>query len=133
MFNRYGVGRRSGSHVDDGVRGIHRTDVSVTLALSNPDDPGGGALIAEDCYGSPMVKPAGSLEHGLRPAGGRRGNARVERRVLVGLQSMIRDAHPCSLIVGLDILRPAGRLDHDDAGVKLTGVSHNLLRQWADV
>jgi PKHD-type hydroxylase len=68
LFNRYGVGQHFGIHVDNAVRGDHlsgariRTDLSVTLFLSEPEEYDGGELIVEDYYGSHRVKlPAGHL------------------------------------------------------------------------
>src|SRR5271154_1915778 len=68
LFNRYGVGHHFGVHVDNAVRGDHlsgmriRTDLSVTLFLSEPDEYQGGELMIEDHYGSHRVKlPAGHL------------------------------------------------------------------------
>ena len=68
LFNRYGVGHHFGVHVDNAVRGDHltgtriRTDLSVTLFLSEPDEYDGGELIVEDNFGSHEVKlPAGHL------------------------------------------------------------------------
>ena len=68
LFNRYGAGQHFGVHVDNAVRGDHltgariRTDLSVTLFLSEPDEYDGGELIVEDYYGSHEVKlPAGHL------------------------------------------------------------------------
>ena len=58
LFNRYGVGQHFGVHVDNAVRGDHltgariRTDLSVTLFLSEPDEYDGGELIVEGYYGS---------------------------------------------------------------------------------
>ena len=68
LFNRYGIGQHFGVHVDNAVRGDHltgmriRTDLSVTLFLSEPDEYDGGELVVEDYYGSHEVKlPAGDL------------------------------------------------------------------------
>jgi PKHD-type hydroxylase len=68
LFNRYGVGQHFGIHVDNAVRGDHftgtriRTDLSVTLFLSDPEEYDGGELIVEDYYGSHRVKlPSGHL------------------------------------------------------------------------
>ena len=61
LFNRYGIGQHFGVHVDNAVRGDHltgmriRTDLSVTLFLSEPDEYDGGELIVEDYYGSHEV------------------------------------------------------------------------------
>lgn len=145
LFNRYGVGQHFGIHVDNAVRGDHltgmriRTDLSVTLFLSEPDEYDGGELVVEDYYGSHEVKlPAGHLV--LYPATSLHTVTPITRGVRVAsffwLQSMIRDAHARSLIFDLDsaIQGLVGRLDRNDADVvKLTGIYHNLIRYWAEV
>ena len=51
-------GQHFGIHVDNAVRGDHltgariRTDLSVTLFLSEPEEYDGGELVVEDDYGS---------------------------------------------------------------------------------
>src|ERR1700691_441256 len=111
LFNRYGVGQHFGVHVDNAVRGDPltgmriRTDLSVTLFLSEPDEYDGGELIVEDYYGSHGVKlPAGHLV--LYPATSLHTVTPVTRGVRVAsffwLQSMIRDGHARSLIFDLD-------------------------------
>src|SRR6202789_4352828 len=63
LFNRYGVGHHFGVHVDNAVRGDHlsgmriRTDLSVTLFLSEPDEYQGGELVVEDRSGSHQINP----------------------------------------------------------------------------
>lgn len=68
LFNRYAAsdGHHFGIHVDNAVRGDHlsglriRTDLSVTLFLSEPEEYDGGELVVEDLYGSHEIKlPAG--------------------------------------------------------------------------
>src|ERR1700733_4236467 len=62
LFNRYGVGRHFGVHVDNAVRGDQltgmriRTDLSVTLFLSGPDGNDGGGMGGEGLHGSPEKK-----------------------------------------------------------------------------
>jgi len=145
LFNRYGVGQKFGLHVDNAVRGDHltgmriRTDVSVTLFLSEPEEYEGGELVVEDYYGAHRVKlPAGHLV--LYPASSLHMVTPVTngRRVasFLWLQSMVRDAQSRSLIFDLDsaIQGLAGRHGQDDREVvKLTGVYHNLIRQWAEL
>jgi PKHD-type hydroxylase len=145
LFNRYGVGQRFGIHVDNAVRGDHltgariRTDLSVTLFLSEPDEYDGGELIVEDYYGAHRVKlPAGHLV--LYPATSLHAVTEVTRGVRVAsffwLQSMVRDGHARSLIFDLDtaIQGLVQRLGRDDPElVKLTGIYHNLIRCWAEV
>jgi PKHD-type hydroxylase len=145
LFNRYGVGQHFGVHVDNAVRGDHltgtriRTDLSVTLFLSEPDEYDGGELIVEDYYGSHRVKlPAGHLV--LYPASSLHTVTPVTRGLRVAsffwLQSMIRDGHARSLIFDLDtaIQGLVGRLGRDDPElVRLTGIYHNLIRYWAEL
>ena len=145
LFNRYGVGQHFGVHVDNAVRGDHltgariRTDLSVTLFLSEPDEYDGGELIVEDYYGSHRVKlPAGHLV--LYPATSLHAVTAVTRGARVAsffwLQSMVRDGHARSLIFDLDtaIQGLVQRVGRDDPElVKLTGIYHNLIRCWAEV
>ena len=145
LFNRYGIGQHFGVHVDNAVRGDHltgtriRTDLSVTLFLSEPDEYDGGELIVEDYYGSHEVKlPAGHLV--LYPATSLHTVTAVTRGVRVAsffwLQSMIRDAHARSMIFDLDhaiqaLVERLGR--NDPEVVKLSGLYHNLIRYWAEL
>jgi PKHD-type hydroxylase len=145
LFNRYGIGQHFGVHVDNAVRGDQltgmriRTDLSVTLFLSEPDEYDGGELIVEDYYGSHEVKlPAGQLV--LYPATSLHTVTSITRGTRVAsffwLQSMIRDAHARSMIFDLDtaIQELVHRLGRNDAEVvKLTGLYHNLIRYWAEV
>jgi PKHD-type hydroxylase len=51
------------------------------------------------------------------------------------IQSMVRDDCQRRILLDLDrtVQRLAGQLGQDDASViELTGIYHNLLRQWAD-
>lgn len=144
MFNRYETEETFGVHVDNAIRLNHltqerlRTDLSMTVFLSEPDEYDGGELIVEDHYGAQEVKleaghmvlyPATSL-HQVTPV--TRG-ARVSS--FFWLQSMIRsDAHR-TMLFDLDqtIQTLAGRLDTGDSEVvRLTGIYHNLIRTWAE-
>jgi PKHD-type hydroxylase len=147
LFNRYAAADRHhfGIHVDNAVRGDRltglriRTDLSVTLFLSEPDEYDGGELVVEDLYGSHEIKlPAGDLV--LYPASSLHMVTPVTRGRRVAsffwLQSMIRDAHARSLIFDLDsaIQVLVERLGRDDPEtVKLAGIYHNLIRYWAEV
>ena len=147
LFNRYVAsgGHHFGLHVDNAVRGDRltglriRTDLSVTLFLSEPDEYYGGELVVEDLYGSHEIKlAAGDLV--LYPASSLHLVTPVTRGMRVAsffwLQSMVRDAHARSLIFDLDTAIQAlvERLGRDDPEtVKLTGIYHNLIRYWAEV
>src|ERR1700727_87998 len=147
LFNRYAAadGHHFGVHVDNAVRGDHltgiriRTDLSVTLFLSEPEDYDGGELVVEDYYGAHQVNlPAGHLV--LSPATSLPTVTPITRGTRVSsffwLQSMIRDAHARSMIFDLDhvIQSLVERLGRNDAEVvKLTGLYHNLIRYWAEL
>jgi PKHD-type hydroxylase len=147
LFNRYTAagGHRFGTHVDNAIRGDRltglriRTDLSVTLFLSEPEEYDGGELVIEDFYGAHEVKlPAGDLV--LYPASSLHMVTPVTRGTRVAsflwLQSTIRDAHARSMIFDLDtaVQALAERLGRDDPEtVKLTGIYHNLIRYWAEV
>jgi PKHD-type hydroxylase len=147
LFNRYTAsdGHHFGIHVDNAVRGDRltglriRTDLSVTLFLSEPEDYDGGELVIEDTYGSHEVKlPAGDLV--LYPASSLHMVTPVTRGARVAsffwLQSMVRESDARSLIFDLDnsIQALVERLGRDDPEtVRLTGIYHNLIRQLAEV
>jgi PKHD-type hydroxylase len=144
LFNRYDGGQSFGSHVDNAIRRVPatgeyvRTDLSVTLFLSSPEEYDGGELMVEDTYGMHSVKlPAGHLV--LYPSTSLHHVQPVTRGSRVSsffwLQSMIRDDAHRSLLLNLDV--SIQRLGQDvpdhPALVELTGVYHNLLRRWAEV
>jgi len=149
MFNSYAGGQTFGTHVDTAIRQLAttgqriRTDLSATLFLTPPNEYDGGELIVEDSYGEKSVKlaagdmvlyPATSL-HRVEPV--TRGN-RVSS--FFWIQSMIRqDAHRALLfeldasiqrLAGSDLAQSAPA---KQSSVQLTGVYHNLLRQWAEM
>ncbi len=73
LFNRYTAaeGHHFGIHVDNAVRGDHltglriRTDLSVTLFLSEPDEYDGGELVVEDVLRFPRNQAARRRSRGL--------------------------------------------------------------------
>ena len=144
MFNRYGPGQNFGVHVDNAIRVIPqtgeriRTDLSMTLFFSDPADYDGGELVIETSYGSQEVKlPAGHLVvypstslHQVLPV------TRGERiSSFFWLQSMIRDEAARTMLFDLDqtIQEMGAQHGADDPHVvRLTGIYHNLIRQWAE-
>jgi PKHD-type hydroxylase len=144
LFNRYSGGQAFGTHVDNAIRTVTgtahriRTDLSATLFLAGPDEYDGGELVIEDTYGTHNVKlPAGNLIlypatslHHVRPV--TRG-ARLAS--FFWIQSMIREDGQRTLLFDLDVAiqRLNGESPGHPVSVQLTGVYHNLLRQWAEV
>lgn len=144
LFNCYDGGGHYGKHVDNAIQGDAsrltkvRTDVSVTVFISQPDEYDGGELIVEDTYGVHEVKlPAGDAIlypstslHRVEPVTRGRRLAAV-----TWVQSMIRDDWQRAMLFNLDmtILRLRQRLGEDGEVVALTSHYHNLLRQWAEL
>lgn len=143
MFNRYSGGQTFGTHVDGALRLLPdgrrvRTDISATVFFTGPDEYEGGELIIEDTYGAKSVKlPAGHMI--LYPSTSLHHVTPVTRGARMcsffWLQSMIRDDARRALLFDMDVA--IQRLGADSpthpSVVQLTGVYHNLLRQWAEV
>ena len=147
MFNSYTGGQTYGTHVDASVRSMPdgrriRTDLSCTLFFAEPDEYDGGELLIEDTYGAKSVKlnagemvlyPSTSL-HQVTPV--TRGTRLCS---FFWLQSMIRTDEQRSILFDLDIAiqRLTGGLPGEqlvaESTTQLTGVYHNLLRQWAEM
>ena len=141
-FNRYQGGGEYGFHVDGAVMALPdgsqlRSDISCTLFLNEPDDYDGGELVVSDTYGEHAVKlPAGdaiiypsSSLHRVTPV--TRG-ARLA--AFFWVQSLVRDvAHRRTLFELDQAISRLRTADADEvAQLQLTGVYHNLLREWSD-
>lgn len=142
LFNCYQGNHAFGNHIDNAIRQVPntpvkvRTDISMTLFLSEPEEYDGGELIIDDTYGSQTIKlaagdmvlyPSTSLHQVTPVTRGRR------LASFFWLQSMINSDEKRTLLYNLDTSIQALRTTRDDSPeiVKLTGVYHNLLRQWA--
>jgi PKHD-type hydroxylase len=144
MFNRYSGGQTFGNHVDGSIRTVPgtnhrlRTDLSCTLFFAGPEEYDGGELIIEDTYGSKSVRlPAGHMI--LYPSTSLHQVTPVTRGTRLcsffWLQSMIRDDGQRRLLFEMDVAIQrlgAEKATHPSV-VSLTGVYHNLLRQWAEM
>ena len=143
LFNRYEGGMHFGSHVDGAIRLVPgsgarvRTDISITLFLTPPDEYDGGELLIEDTYGVQEVKlPAGGAIvypgtslHQVRPV--TRG-ARVSSFFWV--QSLVRDDTQRAMLFDLDgAIQRLNASNGDEAARRtLVGCYHNLLRMWSE-
>jgi PKHD-type hydroxylase len=142
LFNCYQGGHSFGVHVDNAIRQVKgtaikvRTDLSMTLFLSEPDEYDGGELVIEDTYGTQSIKldagdmilyPSTSLHRVTPVTKGRR------LASFFWLQSMVASDEKRTLLYDMDMSiqnLSQGNEDHP-AIIQLTGVYHNLLRQWA--
>jgi PKHD-type hydroxylase len=141
-FNRYANGGHYGTHIDGAVMALAdgsqlRSDIACTLFLADPDSYDGGELIIEDTWGEHEVKlsagdaivyPASSLHRVEQVTRG----ARVA--AFFWIQSLVRDEAQRRTLLQLDTaIRELTADAADPATVKqLTGVYHNLLRQWSE-
>jgi len=143
FVNRYaGQNNHYGFHVDSAMRSMPdgsarvRADVSATLFFNDPDEYDGGELVVQDVFGDQRIKlKAGSIViypsssvHAVTPV------TRGERLAsFMFIQSMVRDAAHRRMLFDMDMALVRLRQQHGETAevVQLTGIYHNLLRQWA--
>lgn len=144
FVNRYaGETNHYGYHVDSAMRqmpdgsGFLRADISATIFLNEPDEYDGGELIIQDVYGQQSVKlAAGSIV--VYPSSSVHAVQAVTRGERVAsflfVQSMVRDALKRRMLFDLDmaLVKLRQQIGESEEVVKLTGLYHNLLRQWAE-
>jgi PKHD-type hydroxylase len=143
LFNRYDPeAPRYGPHVDGAV--LHsratqewvRTDISCTVFLADPGEYDGGELTVQDTFGNRRVKlPAGDAV--LYPGTSVHEVTPVTRGARLAsffwIESMVRSDERRRLLFDLDmnLLRLRERHGETAEATALTGIYHNLLRQWA--
>lgn len=142
LFNRYDVGMTYGPHVDapvmGGIGNAVRSDIAITVFLSDPKTYDGGDLVVDangmDCgfkldAGSAIAYPANSLHHVSPVTRGARYAA------VIWVQSQVRDAGKRELLWDLDnVKRQIFSREGKSATFDAVSKSHaNLLRMWADV
>ena len=149
LFNCYREGDTFGNHIDNAVRYERggavvedlqpvRTDLSVTLFLSEPEEYDGGELVIEEPSQSRRVKlPAGDMV--LYPATSVHRVEPIARGMRFAsffwVQSLVRSVEHRRVLFDLDMSVQKLELDHPGHPVlvELTGLYHNLLRLWTDV
>jgi len=142
MFNRYDVGIQYGRHVDAPVMGglgsAVRTDVAITLFLSDPKSYTGGDLVVESNgveygfkldAGSAIAYPANSLHHVTPVTQGARYSA------IIWVQSQVRDTGKRELLWDLDNAKRQifGREGRSATFDTISKSHANLLHMWAEV
>lgn len=139
LFARYTPGMEFGVHMDNAIMGPEklRSDVSVTLFLSDPADYDGGELVMESSAGEVGYKlPAGSavvypttMLH--RVAAVTRGAREV---AVTWAQSLVRSADQRELLFDLDrVGRALFERDGKSAEFDLVNKSTaNLRRMWVE-
>lgn len=150
-FNRYEGAGTYGNHIDNAIFSAPgspervRSDISATLFFSEPSAYEGGELVIQDTFGTHEVKlpaghmviyPGSSLHH-VRPV-----HKGVRLASFFWVQSLVRHDHQRALlweldqsIQGLAATQAHSAADHSDTTqqtlTRLSGVYHNLLREWA--
>jgi PKHD-type hydroxylase len=141
LFSRYDVGMFYGTHADNALMGDDpplRSDVSLTLFLSDPSSYEGGELTLDTSLGpqkfklpigSMLVYPATML-HWVEPV-----RAGVRLAAVTWVQSLVRDIGDREILFDLDTVRRVlfekyGKTDEFDL---LSKTHANLLRKWIEV
>lgn len=144
-FNRYSESEEYGYHVDAAImrlpnsNDVLRSDVSMTLFLSEPDEYEGGELVIQTEFGEQQVKlPAGYVV--VYPSSSLHKVTAVTKgqriAVITWMQSMVGDVTTRQSLFKLDqtiqdlIKEGSTSREHLD---QLHNVYHNLIRQTAQV
>ena len=140
LFTRYTESMNYGMHVDSPLMGTQftiRTDVGMTLFLSDPDDYEGGELLiltetGEHKYklpaGDAIIYPTTKLHQVLPVTSGERMAA------ITWMQCAVRDAHQRDLLYTLT--KATGNLAQKglkDEHLAIQQVYANLVRMWAEL
>ena len=141
LISRYRQGMAYGQHVDNALmgpkQGRERSDVSITVFISDIDEYDGGELIIHGSFGMQEVKlPSGSVV--VYPSSSLHEVAEVtrgERLVAVTwAQSYVRDDRQREILASLAQVKDKMNAIAEDA-VETDQVHHiyaNLLRMWAE-
>ena len=141
VYARYRTGQAYGWHIDNPLMGVpqpYRSDIAVTLFLSDPDSYSGGELVVDAEFGERSVK----LEAGdavLYPASStHRVNAVSSGERLVAVtwvQSFVRDSGQRRILFDLRQTREELRKAKAPGTslARLDAVYANLMRLWAEV
>jgi PKHD-type hydroxylase len=142
IIARYQPGMTYGDHVDDPIMGSSgprfRSDVSMTIFLSSPEDYDGGELVIRTAFGNRQVKlsagdaviyPSSSLHRVEEVTRGQRTVA------LTWIQSYVRDPARRELLYELNLAREY--LLREAPGTEHTGQVDrsyaNLVRMWSEI
>ena len=144
LFNCYRGGQSFGTHVDGAIRPLTgtghriRTDMSMTLFLSEPEEYDGGELTIQEHFGPKSVKlKAGNLV--LYPSSSLHKVTPVTRGARISsffwLQSMVRDDDIRTELFNMDVaIQKLTRDVPEHSGiVELTGIYNNLIRRYAEI
>ncbi len=141
LFSRYEPGMSYGWHTDNAIMGdreLVRSDVSLTLFLSDPDTYQGGELVIDTSLGeqsfklqagSMIVYPSTFLHQVTEVTQG------IRFAAVTWVQSLVRDVQQREILFELDTVRKSifeqyGKTVEFDL---LCKTHANLLRQWVEI
>jgi len=140
-YARYNTGMSYGDHVDDPIMHAdtpYRSDISITIFLSDKTDYEGGELVINTQYGEHAVKlsagdavmyPSSSVHHVNEVTSGSRLVA------VTWLQSLVREPAKRELLYDMyQVKEQLLNIAPDDDNTKRLDRSYvNLVRMWGDV
>jgi PKHD-type hydroxylase len=142
LYARYRPGMTYGEHLDDPIMGtegvLYRSDVAVTVFLSEPEAYDGGELVVRTAAGEQSVKEAAgdavlypaSTIHRVNPV------SRGERLVAVTwVQSLVRDPARRELLYGMNLAREKllAAAPEAEETAQVNAAYLNLIRMWSDI
>ena len=140
IISRYEQGMSYGSHTDAPMMGKGeplRSDLSVTIFLSDPEGYGGGELSLQTPFGDKLVKlPAGdavvyptTMRHQVKQV-----THGVRLVVVAWIQSFVKDPGQRDLLHEMEVLveRLATRDSRSEETLELKRLHSNLLRMWIE-
>jgi PKHD-type hydroxylase len=142
LYARYRPGMTYGEHLDDPIMGaegvLYRSDIAVTVFLSEPEAYDGGELVIRTAAGEQKVKEAAgdavlypaSTIHQVSPV------TRGERLVAVTwVQSLVRDPARRELLYGLNLAREKllAAAPEAEETAQVNAAYLNLIRMWSDI
>jgi PKHD-type hydroxylase len=133
LFSRYDPGMEYPDHIDVGIMGRIRTDVAVTVFLSEPASYSGGELVVDTgigtrryrlAAGDAIAYPASTVHHVERVTQG------VRLVAVLWVQSLVRDPSQREILHGIGQTMRA--CEHAIFSDRLRRSYWNLMRMWAD-
>lgn len=129
LFSRYELGMEYGPHTDDAYRALEavRSDIAVTIFLSEPESYEGGALVVDDAAirlaaGDAVIYPASSIHRVSSVTRGARLAA------VFWVQSLVREENKRELLLTLQGV--IARVGNTALSLPLSRVLQNLQRMW---
>ena len=141
FYSRYSSGMHYGRHIDDPLMGEgarYRSDIAITIFLSDPGNYQGGELAIDARFGTQLIKfPAGdavmypaSSVHEVQPV-----TSGERIAAVTWVQSLVRDTYKRELLYELYQAREQMLRESPDSQAtgRLEVAYANLVRLWAEL